>query len=165
MAATYEPIATTTITSGNQTNDIYFSSIPSSYTDLRIVAFGVYDSGNTTNTSLRFNDDYNTNYSDTQLYGTGSAAAAATQTTRNRMFIDFVGLGGTSYFFTADIFNYSNTSTYKSILATLSNDRNGSGYVYNTVGLWRSTSAISTLDVLGSFGIGSTVTLYGILKA
>jgi hypothetical protein len=47
MAATYEPIATTTLALPLQLN--YFSSISSAYTDLRLVIVGKYTSagGNT----------------------------------------------------------------------------------------------------------------------
>jgi hypothetical protein len=68
---------------------------------------------------------------------------------------------------TADLFSYAG-STFKTVLATNSQDYNGSGNVGRTVALWRSTSAISTILLYtnaGNFNAGTTATLYGILKA
>ena len=61
--------------------------------------------------------------------------------------------------------NYSNTTTYKTVL---SRGNNASNLVEAFVGLWRSTSAITAIDIKtqsGNFSIGSTFTLYGIKAA
>jgi hypothetical protein len=59
--------------------------------------------------------------------------------------------------------NYSNTSTYKTLLAR-GNDTAASTAAIT--GLWQSTSAINTVKILGFGGnnldAGSTFTLYGI---
>jgi hypothetical protein len=48
-------------------------------------------------------------------------------------------------------------------------DKNGSGAVWQIVGLWRSTSAITSINFFSStgnnFAIGTTATLYGIKNA
>ena len=64
MAATYEPIATTTL--GSAASSITFNSIPATYTDLRVVLVGTTTA--TANCWLTFNSDGATNYSDTFLY-------------------------------------------------------------------------------------------------
>ena len=73
---------------------------------------------------------------------------------------------------TVDIFNYKNTSAYKSCLART--DVVGSyGGTATVCGLWRSTSAINTIyiyggasnDGTGTLYTGTTATLYGILAA
>jgi len=65
-----------------------------------------------------------------------------------------------------DIFNYSG-NTNKTVLWAESSDKNGSGAVSRNVGLWRNTSAITTIQLSDSssrnFGVGTTATLYGIL--
>ena len=62
--------------------------------------------------------------------------------------------------------NYSNTTTYKTVL-TRANI--ASADVEAVVGLWRSTSAVNQLDVKQggavTFSVGSTFTLYGIKAA
>ena len=68
---------------------------------------------------------------------------------------------------TLDIFSYAG-STYKTALSQLSNDNNGSGATASTVGLWRSTSAITSINLFMSgttFQAGTTATLYGIKSA
>ena len=168
MAATYEPIATTTL--GSAASSITFSSISSAYTDLRLV-LTVTASANNTATCLRFNGDTATNYSLTYLGGTGAAAASGSGT--NSTFIN-PGSGysttytGTPTLHTFDIFSYAG-STYKTVLFTDSTDNNGSGYVQSGVGLWRSTSAINSITILtntaNTYSIGTTATLYGIKAA
>lgn len=53
----------------------------------------------------------------------------------------------------------------KTTLVTANEDNNGSGYVSYQVYLWNSTSAITSVTVLGSstLNAGTTATLYGIL--
>ena len=69
---------------------------------------------------------------------------------------------------TVDIFSYAG-STNKTALASFSNDRNGAGGVAANVGLWRSTSAITTIKWYAAnsenLAAGTTATLYGIKAA
>jgi hypothetical protein len=62
--------------------------------------------------------------------------------------------------------NYSNTTTYKSLLARGNNAASGTDAIAS---LWRSTAAITSitfnLQTGGTFDIGSTITLYGITAA
>ena len=62
--------------------------------------------------------------------------------------------------------NYSNTTTYKT---WLSRSNIPADFVGALVGLWRSTSAITTIQFLtttaDTFAIGTTFTLYGIKAA
>jgi hypothetical protein len=168
MAATYEPIATTTL--GTDTANITFSSIPATYTDLRLV---IVARGTTAdNCSIQFNNDTGTNYSETGLQGNGTAAASWRRT--NVAYIRLTNAAGlptaanTFLMNTYDIFNYAG-STYKTVLGINSNDQNGSGDSGRLAGLWRSTSAITSIKIFTNFGadftIGTTATLYGILKA
>jgi hypothetical protein len=168
MAATYEPIATTTL--GSAAASITLSSIPATYTDLRLV---IVARGTTAdNCSIQFNNDTGTNYSETGLQGNGTAAASWRRT--NVAYIRLTNAAGlptaanTFLMNTYDIFNYAG-STYKTVLGVNSNDQNGSGDSGRLAGLWRSTSAITSIKIFTNFGadftIGTTATLYGILKA
>ena len=68
---------------------------------------------------------------------------------------------------TYDVFSYAG-STNKTTLIINASDDNGSGRIVNTVGLYRSATAISRIDLTtstGNFATGTTATLYGILKA
>lgn len=167
MAAgpTFEPLATTTL--GSAQASISFTSIPATYTDLRLVWVGSMN--NNGEVWMRFNNDSATNYSFTDLVGTGSAAASSRQTSiaqANLAFYYSVGTGKAMA--TADVFSYAG-STYKTALCSLANDLNGSGSVEVFVNLWRSTAAINRLDVIAytgnTFSTGTTATLYGIKSA
>lgn len=173
MASTYEPIATTTVSS--DTASVSFSSISGSYTDLYIVtqARATY----TTNDIFRMrvgngSVDTGSNYSNTRLGGDGSSAFS--DRASNVTNIDagyFPGADSTSGVFGVSTFhlqNYSNTSTYKTILNRAVDA--GAVYAYSIalVALWRSTSAINTVSFYfqnSNIKAGSTFTLYGIKAA
>ena len=169
MPATYEKIATTTLGSANAT--VSFTSIGSGYTDLRLVLVGTVTTGGGFG-HLRFNSDSATNYSFTNVYGDGTSAASSRQTSVNSIkILDNITGGGTSstipFLTEIDIFSYAG-STNKTAMQRFSGDKNGSGITISLVGLWRSTSAITEVSITSSdstFKIGTTATLYGILKA
>jgi len=163
--ATYTPIASTT-TSGSASS-VTFSSISGAYTDLVVVIN--YDSVTAGNQSLnmRFNGDTATNYSYTILRGSGSAAQSARGSSDDRIYCGSSSTGVTNIASTAIIHiqNYSNTTTYKTALIR---DNNPDYYLFANVGLWRSTSAITSLTFYQSsynFINGSTFALYGITAA
>ena len=166
MPDTSTEVAIATTTLGSASTTITFSSIPGTYTDLRVVLCGIIQGGN--NANGRYNGDTGSNYSNTMIGGDGSSANSYrnTNTTWIRFF-DIAAAGGTyPQLITWDIFNYAG-STNKTSLATTSNDGNGSGAVERSVALWRNTAAITSVSIVGTdtFPIGTTATLYGILKA
>lgn len=166
MAATYEPIATSTV-SGTTTTTVSFTGIDSVYTDLKVIV--VATSINSSSTLvLRLNNDTTTNYSYIRLRGNGTAASTTIATAASSIPFDTTGTSTTIpslYIF--DIFNYAG-STFKPILATGSEDRNGSGNIWNYAASWRSTTAVNRVDIAlssANFTDGSMVTLYGIKAA
>jgi hypothetical protein len=174
MPATYEPIATTTL--GTAAASITLSSIPATYTDLRLVFVGysTYTSLNTGAIRLRFNADTGSNYSDTYLYGDGSSATSSRETSATSIYAGAIpdNVAGTSIvgIMTADIFSYAG-STNKTVLTTSSSDLNTGNTLSTltrTVGLWRNTAAITSITLVAgdpNFNIGATATLYGIKNA
>ena len=158
MAKTYEPIATTTL--GTATATVTFSSISGTYTDLVVVINGLYSG--TTYGKFTFNSDTTaSNYSYTRMlgYSGGTLSDRAGGT-------DGISMGSTSRgTWVAHINNYSNTTTYKTVLARENQDSSGVGaYVY----LWRNTAAITSVTftgVSGNFASTTTFTLYGIASA
>lgn len=162
MTATYENIATTTL--GSATNTVSFTSIGSGYTDLRLVV-NLLSAANHY-IQLEYNSDSGTNYSETWIDGSG--AAVATGRTNNANYISLSQrptASGAVALFTIDIFSYAG-STNKTCLITSNQDNNGSGFVGREVGLWRSTSAITTVRIFSGaaapFNTGSVFTLFGI---
>jgi len=166
MPITYDRIATTTL--GSAATSITFSSISSSFTDLRLVFTGTQATGSAC--FVRLNSDTGTNYSYTYMYGNGTSAGTGRGVGEDWILIDLASGFGTSNpaMFQMDLFSYSG-STLKTILVANSNDKNGSGSVESSVRLWRSTSAINTISInsynAANFASGTTATLYGILKA
>ena len=161
MPKTYEPIATNTL--GSNAATITFSSIPSTYTDLVLVASAAATGFDTP--ALQFNGDTSTNYSRTFIYGDGSSATSGRNSNQAKML--FAGIDpsiSTQFFY---IMNYANTATFKTVL-----HRSGAAGTFTTaiVGLWRKTPEAITSIVLSmngaqSYSIGSTFTLYGIKAA
>lgn len=167
MPATYDAIASTTL--GSAASQIEFTSISGSYTDLRIVFVYIASSADTVTPYLRFNGDSGANYSLTRLQGNGTTASSSSSGVEAEIYIQNTGYVSTTIPFlaTIDIPSYSG-STNKTCLITSSPDRNGAGTVAGIVGLWRDTSAITSIRLFtnsGTFAAGTTATLYGITKA
>ena len=163
MPATYEPIATTTL--GSAAASITFSSIPSTYTDLRLVFTGKITNVND-DYKIKFNSSTTSIYSWTVLEGNGSSAYSYSSNTNSAININNYS-STQPIFVTLDLFSYTG-STNKTGLITQSGDYNGTGLVNRFVALYRSTSAISTIQVYAastSLDAGFTATLYGIKSA
>jgi hypothetical protein len=165
MALTYEPIATSTVSSA--TASITFSSIAASWTDLRVVFVNTSTAGNQ-NASLTVNGDTNANYSFTRIKGNGTSGTSSRNTSANRIDMTADGTSTTiPQFFTIDIFSYT-SSNYKGILIDSVEDKGSSGSVARQVALWSSTSVITSLTLTcntSTWLAGTTATLYGILRA
>ena len=163
MPQTYESIATQTLSPTATT--VTFSSIPSTYTDLVVVcAYNRVSGGN--NISMRLNGD-TTNYSETYIEGDGTNVVSGRNANDSNMRIAFIvgGTGTSQSTMIINLQNYSNTTTYKTVLTRYSEGSTGVGA---SVGLWRSTASINSVEI-GCAGInfatGSTFTLYGIAAA
>ena len=166
MPTTYEPIATTTL--GSSTASVTFSSISGSFTDLVLV----FNGGITTADyaiRIRFNGDSGSNYSRTAVAGVSNQALSdrASNNTGLNVFAGYAGIPANTLETVgiAHIQNYSNSTTYKTVLSRTSN---ASRSTEAQVGLWRSTSAITSIVIdtgSGNLYAGSTFTLYGILAA
>lgn len=168
MAAgsTYTPIATTTL--GSAQPSVTFSSISGSYTDLVLVCNIAQAAGNN---SLRFriNNDTGSNYSDTYLYGNGATAGSGRDSSQTSGLSYATGSTTLETNYILQFMNYSNSTTYKTVL---SRSNRASAETGADVNLWRSTSAITRIDLAmggtfptNNFASGSTFTLYGITAA
>jgi hypothetical protein len=172
MAITYEPIATTTLSS--LTTTVTFSSIPNTYTDLRyIVSYQLGSAATGTDSFVRINGDTGTNYSGTQVFGNGSTASSGRSTTAAYYMVP-VDPNTSFVSYHLDFMNYANTTTYKPILGRFGAAADGTAAVAVS---WRSTSAITSISFTAAdnaggpsgspdqFAVGSTFTLYGIKAA
>jgi hypothetical protein len=170
----YQSIATTTVGAGGSAT-ITFSSIPSTYTHLQIRGITRLGSS-TTGTNdifIRFNSDTAANYSRHALYGTGATAASngsasttsayATRATSPRAGSTANAFG----VFIIDILDYTNTNKNKTVRGLGGADTNdANGIISIASGNWRSTSAITQIDITDELGYNfvqySSFALYGI---
>jgi hypothetical protein len=162
------PIATQTLTTS--ASSITFSSIPQGYTDLIIVTSAIANVTGADVFVTTYNGDTASNYSYTSLYGTGSAAGSY------RAGSVGIVLGWLSTYNSSEwspsifhFMNYANSTTYKTMLVRTNNATTTGGLVEAAVGLWRSTAAITSINMrtVNGYAIkaGSTFTLYGIKAA
>jgi hypothetical protein len=158
---TYVALATQTL--ATSAASVTFSSVPQTYTDLVLVVTGKSDGVNV-DFGFRFNSDASTNYSRLYFYGTGSTAL--TGTTANSTYMNVLNFSNVQTEVNrAFIQNYSNSTTFKTCLSRI-DDAAGLGTVAE-VGLWRSTVAVTTIQIVTTssavFQAGTTFNLYGIL--
>lgn len=162
-AVTYEPIATTTLSSAQST--VTFSSISGSYTDLVVIVTGNKSGTGSSDISWRANGDTGSNYSQTTIYGTGSGSPQSDR--GSNVTASRAGRVGASQSVSIlNFFNYSSTVTYKS---SISKGSVGDNLIIYQMGLWRSLNAITSLDftlaTADNFSSGCTFTIYGIKEA
>lgn len=159
-------IATKTLTSAS--SSITFSGIPALWQDLMLV---VTSNGTQISTfiSVQFNNDttnkyinayaFAGGYTESTIYTSygalrGSGALSITQLPVGQ------GLANNSI---TTIFNYKDTDKWKSFLVESAD--NPRQYYGISSGTWQSTSAINAIKIFpdtGSFGIGTSMTLYGV---
>ena len=163
MAKTYTPIAAQTLTT--DTANVTFSSISSAYTDLVIVFAGTSATGNNY-MGLQFNGDTGNNYSNTSIRGNGTSAQSGRLPNQPQADVAYGSPVNTDQNNTImQIQNYSNTTTYKTMLCRSNSASIETGAA---VALWRNTAAITSIVLKltsNNFAIGSTFSLYGIKAA
>ena len=171
----FESIATATL---NNSGEINFTSIPSTYAHLQIRFFGK-DNPIGDQMSIRFGSsntiDTGSNYAFHNL-GARSSTVSTFDGSPNNVVIKFAyGAGGpqgsspeTNVFNShiIDILDYANTNKYKTLRSLGGYARTGSGS-YNAIdyisGHWRSFNAINCIRFnTNNFGTVGTIALYGI---
>jgi hypothetical protein len=164
MATTYEIIDKATVGSGG-TASVSFTSIPGTYTDLKVVASYRGSTAQVYEVSyLRFNG-VSANLNHRSLEGDGSSASSI-----NNAFIYFgAGNGATS---TSDTFsnieayipNYTSSNQKSVSLDSVGENNATLAYMQLTAGLWADTAAITSVQIVATatFVEHSTFYLYGI---
>jgi hypothetical protein len=167
-------ISTVTVGSGGS-NNLTFSSIPATFTDLYVnfslrSAFSV--SGQTGSVIFRFNGDTASNYSERRLEGTGSSTLSSSASGGE---IAYNGVPNNNA--TANTFGNGNlyipnyaSATAKSLSFDSVTETNATTTVglFLVAGRWNNTAAITSLAIINGNGTtfmeNSTASLYGILK-
>ncbi len=161
----YESIATVTVGSGGSSS-ISFTSIPATYTHLQIRYMTLFSQADYSG-YIQFNSDTASNYVWHRILGTGSSILAQNATSQGN---GIVGIGAASSTNTpgggvVDILDYANTNKFKTVKDLSGTDANGNGYIQFVSSLWRSTSAITSIQLSTASGVYnqySQFALYGI---
>lgn len=167
VSNSYESISTVTVGAGGQTA-VSFTSIPSTYKHLQIRAIAK-STGAASQGDLTLNSDTGNNYAWHQLYGSGAVAGADNSINRANIVgaASLVNSSISSVFSASiiDILDYADTNKFKTIRHLVGQDENGSGVISLNSGLWRSTSAVTTVTITArsnSIAQYSHFALYGI---
>lgn len=171
VESTYTPIATYTVT-GSGINGITLSSIPQTYTDLVVVAH-VRSSQAVTETGFHITTNSGQYFSNTSFWGNGANALSSRYSNAyDPSNGNAPGANATSGIFGNSIThipNYSNTTTFKTLVSRTSNDLSGSGQTWLTINLVRAKTAVTYVsayfDSGFQFAVGSNLTVYGIKAA
>lgn len=163
MPVTYKLIETVTVGAGGA-GSIQFSSIPQTYTDLKLVLSGRRTGSLPTGMYITFNGS-TSNFSGIYLYATGSSVVSSS-------LARYVGsVGGTDW--TASVFNNTEIyipnytgSTNKSFSTDNVAENNATAAGLNLIaGLWSQTTAITSIAVApdtSDFAQYTSASLYGI---
>jgi hypothetical protein len=159
-------LAAANFPTGVATFDI--TSISGSYNNLQLVLRD-FDCASDTNLLMRFNSNTGSNYAQTTITQTGASTATLTANTYSNFYITDgdVDLTAGENQLIITIFDYANSSTYKTATVTGVFKDGGATFwntYYSTMG-WLQTSAITSITIFNSatsnFDAGSYV-LYGV---
>lgn len=175
----FESIQTVTVGSGGQAN-VEFTSIPATFTHLQVRCTAQTNRATYAidEATINFNTDTGSNYAQHYFYGDGASVAAAAASSESKLVTGSgnfgTSTGGNFGVAIIDILDYKNTSKYKTTRILAGTDCNGTvsafgGRVNLVSGLWRSTTAISSIKLIPLNGTAfteySSFALYGIKVA
>lgn len=168
MATTFVKIQTVTVGSGGAAS-IDFTSIPQTFTDLKIVLSGrTAEASNQSGTGVYFNSDTTSaNYTFRRLYGLAGLNIKTSDSGTGNVGGYISAANNTTSMFGTCVFyipNYALSST-KSFNSEGSAQSNSTSGMSMTTTLWNNTSAITSIKIFVisvSFVQYSTATLYGI---
>jgi hypothetical protein len=162
MAATYESIATASL---SLTTGVTFSSIPNTYTDLRVVLN--FQPTDQELIFMRLNNDSNSYYSAMYIVGNDTSITGGTNNNRTEFTSTYATSSGSNGFLTYDIMNYTNTNKHKTVLYQNSLTNASQNYTIKYVGQYKDPARITSVRVFcpnNTFSDGN-ITLYGIKAA
>lgn len=167
MADTYTLIERISVGAAGASS-VTFTSIPQTYTDLKIVYSARAASGTTNDVYIKLNAS-TTSYSRRVLYGNGTIAQSANDSGNWYLAVMGAANNTSSTFSSGEIYipNYT-SSNNKSASADGVNENNATlSYQFMVAGLWSNTAAITSIEVVPdgvNFAQYSTFYLYGIAK-
>jgi hypothetical protein len=156
------------------TGQIIFSNIPQTYKHLqiRLIGRGAQTFADGLSQYIFFNGDTSSNYTWHTMFGFGTGVSTSAAGTFPTGLISspqiLTDASAPSNLFGAaitDIYNYSNTSTFKTIKTFGGFDKTVSGRVTLSSGTWASNLAINSIRIESDSGLvaGTRADLYGIV--
>lgn len=153
--------------------NIEFTNIPQTYTHLQLrcnMRLTGTNSSDGSAVDMQFNGDTTSLYANHYLYGVGSGSGTSGNEANTNVVRVWRATTPTQ---TADIFgacvldilDYKNTNKFKTVRFLSGFDNNGSGLVSLNSGLWRSSTAITSIKLTppSNFATNSSFQLYGVL--
>jgi hypothetical protein len=171
-------LITETVVGGGGAANVNFTSIPSTYRDLRVVIRGRSDevtANNFSSVRIRFNGDTAANYGYQATQGSNTTTSSFQNLSLTGIPVGYVTASGAPANVPAacecTVYDYRGTTFSKEVSARAGLRRSataGEHHVETAYGWWTGTAAISSLDVYiptggGSFIAGTVISLYGIL--
>jgi hypothetical protein len=165
------PIASQVLTT--TAASVTFSAIPGTFTDLMLKTSIRNDDTSSGYAAFRFNGDTASNYSNTRLQGNGSTVVSVRQSAVTLLAYHQVDTSGdtANTFASGELYIPSYTASQNKQVSYFSAAESNAASILmaSVAGLWRDTSAITSLTILNIstfvFVAGSRFDLYGILKA
>lgn len=164
------PLGSATTTADGQT--IAFTNIPQGYRDLYIVGSArlMVATQTLSNDNWTVNNDASgTLWSNLIMYGVGAGVVSAAISGNNPYAYVYTApsINAAPNAFAALegwIMNYASTSTFKHVISRSSSDLNGSGQVALNYALYRSNTAVTSVQLSGNFfyAAGTSFQIYGI---
>jgi hypothetical protein len=165
MANTYVKIGSTVTVGALGSASIDFTSIPTTYTDLKLVCSLRAFTGGVQGVRIKINTA-STNLSERQLEGAGSGTPVSSATTQGYVVVGDGTTDTANTFSNCDIYfpNYLSSSNKSWSADYVSENNATAAYAGFTAGLWSQTTAINAISLYAtaSFGQYSTASLYGI---
>ncbi len=168
MTITYVKIASVAVGAGGAAS-MDFSSIPATYTDLKLVFMLRYNGSLDTRFKVRFNADSGANYSFKILEGNGASASSSGASVTTSIQSDSGNYAATtsSVFSSGELYipNYLSANQKSVSIDNVEENNAATAYATLVAGLWSGTAAINEItisplsDQLVQY---SSATLYGI---
>jgi hypothetical protein len=158
------------VVSTGSSASMIFSNIPQVYRDLKVIVSGRSTHSGATSFSTYLNNTGFNGWSQTRFFAINTTITTdrLTQSSPTYGFILETGWTSTAAgVFSAaeiDIFNYSSSSTFKSVFGRNAFEQGTSGITEMNVATWANNAAVTNVDIAtnGTWVGGSTATLYGV---
>jgi hypothetical protein len=162
----YDALASVTLSA--TASSIVFAGIPSGYKHLQIR--GIVKLSSINSILMRFNGDSTTNYSRHGLYGDGTSPGSFNSASVSAVGISqALGISASTNIYSGlivDILDYASITKNKTVRILSGYDANGSGAIELDSSAWYSTSAITSMTLVGqsgeTFSANSSFALYGV---